>query len=90
VGNRGTALLVAAIVGLGVAAGVDALRGDGNPASGRADSTSDHTSTGSVAQKLASRQITGVLHFTVRVRPGQCALRSLALPGLEATSAVDV
>lgn len=88
--NRGTALLVAAVVGLGVAAGVDALRGDGNPAGGGAASTSDQTTTGSAAQKLASRQITGVLHFTVRVRPGQCALRSLALPGLEATSAVDV
>ena len=88
--NRGTALLVAAIVGLGVAAGVDALRGDGKPAGGRAASTSDHRTTGSAAQKLASRQITGVLHFTFRVRPGQCALRSLALPGLEATSAVDV
>jgi hypothetical protein len=90
VANRGTALLVAAIVGLGVAAGVDALRGDGNPAGGRAASTSEHRTTGSAAQKLASRQITGVLHFTVRVRPGQCALRSLGLPGLEATSAVDV
>jgi hypothetical protein len=88
--NRGTALLVAAIVGLGVAAGVDALRGGDNPAGGGAASTSDQTTTGSAAQKLASRQITGVLHFTVRVRPGQCALRSLALPGLEATSAVDV
>jgi hypothetical protein len=90
VANRGTALLVAAIVGLGVAAGVDALRGDGNPAGGRAASTSDQRTTGSAAQKLASRQITGVLHFTVRVRPGLCALRSLAFPGLEATSAVDV
>jgi hypothetical protein len=85
VANRGTALLVAAIVGLGVAAGVDALRGDSDSAS-----KSDLTTTGSAAQKLASRQITGVLHFTVRVRPGQCALRSLALPGLEATSAADV
>jgi hypothetical protein len=85
VANRGTALLVAAIVGLGVAAGVDALRGDSDSAS-----KSDLTTTGSAAQELASRQITGVLHFTVRVRPGQCALRSLALPGLEATSAADV
>jgi hypothetical protein len=85
VGKRGTALLVAAVVGLGVAAGVDALRGDSDSAS-----KSDRTTTGSAAQKLASRQITGVLHFTVRIRPGQCALRSLALPGLEATSAVDV
>jgi hypothetical protein len=85
VANRGTALLVAAIVGLGVAAGVDALRGDGDSAS-----KSDLTTTGSAAQKLASRQITGVLHYTVRVRPGQCALGSLALPGLEATSAVDI
>ncbi len=83
--NRGTALLVAAIVGLGVAAGVDALRGDGDSAS-----KSDLTTSGSAAQKLASRQITGVLHYTVRVRPGQCALGSLALPGLEATSAVDI
>lgn len=83
--NRGTALLVAAIVGLGVAAGVDALRGDGDSAS-----KSDLTTTGSAAQELASRQITGVLHYTVRVRPGQCALGSLALPGLEATSAVDI
>jgi hypothetical protein len=90
VGNRGTALLVAAIVGLGVAAGVDALRGGGGPAGGRAASTSDRTTAASAAQKLASRQITGVLHFTVIVRPGQCALSSLALPGLEATSAVDV
>jgi hypothetical protein len=89
-GKRGTALLVAAVLGLGVAAGVDALRGGGGPAGGRAASTSDRTTTASAAQKLASRQITGVLHFTVRVRPGQCALRSLALPGLEATSAVDV
>ncbi|HYM63707.1 MAG TPA: hypothetical protein VES61_03415 [Gaiellaceae bacterium] len=88
--KRGTALLVAAVVGLGIAAGVDALRGDGDPAGGSASSKSDQTSTASAAQKLASRQITGVLHFTVRVRPGQCALRSLALPGLEATSAVDV
>jgi hypothetical protein len=90
VGNRGTALLVAAIVGLGVAAGVDALRGGSGPAGGRGASTSDGTTAASAAQKLASRQITGVLHFTVRVRPGQCALRSLALPGLEATSAFDV
>ncbi|CAN5198577.1 hypothetical protein BH18ACT14_BH18ACT14_19530 [soil metagenome] len=89
-GNRGTALLVAAIVGLGVAAGVDALRGGGDPGGGRAASTRDRTAAAAAAQKLASRQITGVLHFTVRVRPGQCALRSLALPGLEATSAVDV
>ena len=89
-GKRGTALLVAAVVGLGVAAGVDALRGDGDTVGGRAASTSDRTTTASAAQKLARRQITGVLHFTVRVRPGQCALRSLALPGLEATSAVDV
>lgn len=88
--NRGTALLVAAIVGLGVAAGVDALRGGGSPAGGGAASTSDRTTAASAGQKLASRQITGVLHVTVRVRPGQCALRSLALPGLEATSAVDV
>jgi hypothetical protein len=90
VANRGTALLVAAIVGLGVAAGVDALRGGSGPAGGRGASTSDGTTAASTAQKLASRQITGVLHFTVRVRPGQCALRSLALPGLEATSAFDV
>jgi hypothetical protein len=90
VANRGTALLVAAIVGLGVAAGVDALRGGSGPAGGRGASTSDGTTAASAAQKLASRQITGVLHFTVRVRPGQCALRSLALPGLEATSAFDV
>ncbi len=89
-GNRGTALLIAAIVGLGVAAGVDALRGGSGPAGGRGASTSDGTTAASAAQKLASRQITGVLHFTVRVRPGQCALRSLALPGLEATSAFDV
>ena len=89
-GKRGTALLVAAVVGLGVAAGVDALRGGGGHTGGRASSTSDQTTTAPAAQKLASRQITGVLHFTVRLRPGQCALRSLALPGLEATSAFDV
>ena len=89
-GKRGTALLVAAVVGLGVAAGVDALRGGGGHTGGRASSSSDQTTTAPAAQKLASRQITGVLHFTVRLRPGQCALRSLALPGLEATSAFDV
>jgi hypothetical protein len=89
--KRGTALLVAGVVGLAVAAGVDALRSGDDPAGGSATSTSaDRTNAGSAAQKLASRQITGVLYFTVRVRPGQCALRSLALPSLEATSAVDV
>ena len=88
--NRGTALLVAAIVGLGVAAGVDALRGDDDPAGRSSASTTDRTTTASAVQELASRQITGVLHFTFRVRPGQCALRSLSLPGLETTSAVDV
>ena len=87
---RGTVLLVAAIVGLGVAAGVDSLRGDDEPADQSSASKSDRTTTASAAQELASRQITGVLHFTVRVRPGQCALRSVALPTLETTSAVDV
>lgn len=90
-GKRGTALLVAAVVGLAVAAGVDALRGGDEPMGGRATSTSvDRANTVSPAQKLASRQITGVIYFTVRVRPGQCALRSLTLPSLEATRAVDV
>jgi hypothetical protein len=90
VGKRGTGLLVAAVVGLGVAAGVDALRGGDEPAGQSSASKSDRTTTAPAAQELAIRQITGVLHFTFRVRPGQCALRSLALPGLEATSAVDV
>jgi hypothetical protein len=88
--NRGSALLVAAIVGLGVAAGVDALRGGDDPAGRSSASTTSRTTTASAVQELAGRQITGVLHFTFSVRPGQCALRSLALPGLETTSAVDV
>jgi hypothetical protein len=89
-GKRGTALLVAAVAGLGVAAGVDALRGGGDPAGGSAPSESDRTTTASEVQKLTSRQVTGVLHLTIRVRPGLCTLRSVALPSLEETSAVDV
>jgi hypothetical protein len=72
---RGTALLVAALVALGIAATVDALRGDdgGEPPPGSA------TSSTSPQAELRRADVTGMLYFAVR---NPCEVRGVRLPDL--------
>jgi hypothetical protein len=81
---RGNALLVAALIAVGLAATVDALRGGGRePERGRGIATT------SPAADLRRADVTGVLYFSVRSENG-CRLRALALPGLQDAASFEL
>jgi hypothetical protein len=75
--GRSTWLLVAALIGLGVVAALDALRGGD-----REPDRPGAVATTSPAADLRRADVTGVLYFSVRSENG-CRLRALALPGLQ-------
>lgn len=82
--GRSTWLLLAALIGLGVVATVDALRGrDRDPEGGRGVATT------SPAADLRRADVAGVLYFTVR-SGGGCRLRALALPSLQDTASFEL
>jgi hypothetical protein len=82
--GRSTWLLLAALIGLGLVAAVDALRGgDREPKRGRGVATT------SPAADLRRADVTGVLYFSVRSEGG-CRLRALALPGLQDAASFDL
>lgn len=82
--GRSTWLLLAALIGLGLVAAVDALRGgDREPERGRGVATT------SPAADLRRADVTGVLYFSVRSEGG-CRLRALALPGLQDAASFDL
>ena len=82
--GRSTWLLLAALIGLGLVAAVDALRGgDREPERGRGVATT------SPAADLRRADVTGVLYFSVRSEGG-CRLRALALPGLQDSASFDL
>jgi hypothetical protein len=72
---RGTALLVAAVVALGIAATVDALRSD----DGREPPPGSATSSISPQAELRRADVTGMLYFAVR---NPCEVRGVRLPNL--------
>ena len=72
---RGTALLVAAVVALGIAAAVDALRRD----DGREPPRGSATSSTSPQAELRRADVTGMLYFAVR---NPCEVRGVRLPDL--------
>jgi hypothetical protein len=83
---RATALLVAGVAVLALAATIDALRGDGDekdPERPRpATTTTGPTATESAAQELERAGVSGTLYLTIRSGPG-CDYRATALPSLE-------
>jgi hypothetical protein len=82
--GRSTWLLLAALIGLGLVATVDALRGgDREPERGRGVATT------SPAADLRRADVTGVLYFTVR-SGGGCRLRALALPSLQDAASFEL
>jgi hypothetical protein len=74
---RGTALLVAALIAVGIAAAVDALRSDDDVGRERVRSAV----TTSPAAELRRADVTGMLYFAVR-SANRCRLRALRLPDL--------
>jgi hypothetical protein len=82
--GRSTWLLLAALIGLGLVAAVDALRGgDSEPECGRGVATT------SPAADLRRADVAGVLYFTVR-SGGGCRLRALALPSLQDAASFEL
>lgn len=82
--GRSTWLLLAALIGLGVVAAVDALRGDD-----REPERVGAVATTSPAADLRRAGVTGLLYFSVRSEGG-CRLRALALPGLQDAASFDL
>jgi hypothetical protein len=82
---RGTALLVAALIAVGITATVDALRSDGDRERERVRSAA----TMSPAAELRRADVTGVLYFTVRSDNG-CRLRALTLPSLQDAASFEL
>jgi hypothetical protein len=82
---RGTALLVAAVIALGIAATVDALRSAGDQSRERVRSAA----TTSPVAELRRADVTGVLYFTVR-SGNACRLRALALPSLQDAASFEL
>jgi hypothetical protein len=81
---RGNALLAAALIAVGIAATVDALRGGGRePERGRGVATT------SPAADLRRADVTGVLYLTTR-RENGCRLRALALPSLQDAASFEL
>jgi hypothetical protein len=74
---RGTALLVAALIAVGIAATVDALRSDDDVGRERVRSAV----TTSPAAELRRADVTGMLYFAVR-SANRCEVRGLRLPDL--------
>jgi hypothetical protein len=82
--GRSTWLLLAALIGLGLVATVDALRGgDREPERGRGVATT------SPAADLRRADVAGVLYLTVR-SGGGCRLRALALPSLQDAASFEL
>jgi hypothetical protein len=81
---RSTWLLLAAVIGLGVVAAVDAVRGDG----GKPERVGALATT-SPAADLRKEDVTGVLYFTMTSENG-CRLRALALPGLQDAASFEL
>jgi hypothetical protein len=80
---RGTALLIAAVVALGIAATVDALRnGDDEEAAPEPTTTRRVEVAPSSADELRAAGVSGTVFFTVRVDEG-CELHALRLPALQ-------
>jgi hypothetical protein len=77
--GRGTALLIAAVVALGVIATVDALRGAGSDPEAEPDRP---VVTQSPAADLRRADVSGVLYLSTRSEDG-CRLRALSLPALQ-------
>jgi hypothetical protein len=82
--GRSTWLLLAALIGLGVVAALDALRGgDGEPERVGAQPTT------SPAAKLRRAAVTGVLYVSVRSEDG-CRLRALSFPSLQDAASFEL
>jgi hypothetical protein len=82
--GRSTWLLLAALIGLGVVAALDALRGgDGEP------ERVGGVATTSPAADLRRADVRGVLYFTIRSENG-CRLRALALPSLQDAASFEL
>jgi hypothetical protein len=83
---RWTIFIVAGLVVIGIAASVDALRGE--PAARRPaepEATTEETTTQRTptpGEVLSSAGVTGTLYFTLQVEDG-CVLQTLSLPRLE-------
>jgi hypothetical protein len=87
--RRVTAILVAAIAAIAIAALVDSLRGDdrASTSSPPPPTTTEQRSPPTVAGRLAARQITGVLYAAVR--EGQiCRVEAIALPSLDLSALI--
>lgn len=88
---RWSILLLVALVAIGIAATVDALRGSETV---RMEPGAEETSaepattarTPSPAEVLSEAEVTGTLYFTLPAEEG-CVLHTLALPGLEGANA---
>jgi hypothetical protein len=80
---RGTALLIAAVIAVGIAATVDALRGSGAVPVPAETTTTDRTTTApSPADEFRAAGVSGLIFFTLRVDEG-CELHALRLPALQ-------
>jgi hypothetical protein len=79
---RGTVLLVTAVIALGIAATVDALRGDGREAVPEPTTTRRISTTPSPVADLRAVGVSGTIYLTLRADEG-CALQVISLPGLE-------
>jgi hypothetical protein len=82
---RRSAPILAALVVIGIAATVDALRSDGDAPRERVRSAA----TTSPAAKLRLAGVTGELYFTVRTEAG-CRLRAVSLPTLQDAASFEV
>jgi hypothetical protein len=85
---RRTAAIVAAVVAIGIAASVDALRdGEGEAPQGTTARGSSPPATR--AAKLRAAGVTGELYFTVETEAG-CRLRALSLPTLQDAASFEL
>src|SRR5688572_5970975 len=82
---RGTAPIVVAVIAIGIAASVDALRGGEEAAAPETTTRKTVAPPAPMrdpAEVLRGSGVTGTLYFTLRTSEG-CVLDTLALPDLE-------
>jgi hypothetical protein len=82
---RWSILIVAALIAIGIAAAVDALRGSGRaspPETTTRETAASPPPAREPAESLRGAGVTGTLYFTLRTAEG-CVLDTLALPDLE-------
>jgi hypothetical protein len=77
------------VIGLGIAATVDALRDGGDDADSPRTAAHGTSSPSTRAAKLRAAGVTGELHFTVEAEAG-CRLRAVSLPTLQDAASLQL